>query len=69
LNLTFESWRGFQFLTCCASLRAITVSPGDIRRLRTLVHDRNAPQKHAWRVEIVLLTADAFYTNEITTNR
>ena len=27
--------------------------------------DRNAPQKHVWRAEIVLLTADGVGTNEI----
>src|SRR6266851_768257 len=36
----------------------ITVSQSDRRRLRALVEDRNAPQKHVWRAEIVLFTAD-----------
>src|SRR5271155_5668071 len=44
---------------------SLAVSSGDIRRLRTLVQDRNAPQKHVWRAEIVLLTADGVGTNEI----
>jgi transposase len=30
-----------------------------------LVADRNASQKHVWRAEIVLLTADGLGTNEI----
>jgi len=35
---------------------SITVSPADRRRLVALVKDRNAPQKHIWRAEIVLLS-------------
>ena len=37
----------------------------DIHRLKALVQDRNMPQKHVWRAEIVLLTADGVGTNEI----
>ena len=37
----------------------------DRRRLQALVADRNASQKHVWRAEIVLLTADGLGTNEI----
>jgi hypothetical protein len=37
-------------------------SPG---RRHTHTQDRNAPQKHVWRAEIVLLTADVVGTNEI----
>ena len=37
----------------------------DIRRLKAVVQDRNAPQKHVWRAGIVLLTADGVGTNEI----
>ena len=33
-------------------------SPEDRVRLNKLVANRNAPKKHAWRAEIVLLTAD-----------
>jgi transposase len=44
---------------------SITVSSADRRRLRALVKDRNAPQKHVWRAEIILLTADGVGTNEI----
>jgi transposase len=44
---------------------SIEVSVADRARLRGLVADRNAAQKHAWRAEIVLLTADGLGTNEI----
>jgi len=44
---------------------SITVSPSDLHRLEGLVRDRNAAQKHAWRAEIVLLTADGLGTVEI----
>jgi len=43
----------------------ITVSRPDRRRLQALVEDRNAPQKHVWRAEIVLFTANGLGTNEI----
>ena len=43
----------------------ITVTAADRLRLETLVRDRNASQKHAWRAEIVLLSADGIGTNEI----
>jgi hypothetical protein len=33
--------------------------------LTALATDRNATQKHVWRAEIVLLSADGFGTNEI----
>ncbi len=44
---------------------SFTVSRSDRRRLQALVADRNASQKHVWRAEIVLLTADGLGTNEI----
>ena len=44
---------------------SITVSPSDRRRLRALIKDRNAPQKHVWRSEIVLLSANGAGTHEI----
>lgn len=37
----------------------------DHRRLTALVSDRNSPQKHVWRAEIVLLSADGVGTVEI----
>ena len=45
--------------------KSLSASPADIRRLKALVHDRNAPQKHVWRAKIVLLTSDGVGTNEI----
>ena len=44
---------------------SIEVSRSDRRRLKTIVLDRNAAQKHAWRAEIVLSTAEGLGTNEI----
>jgi transposase len=44
---------------------SITLKPGDRRRLAALARDRNAPQKHVWRAEIVLLSADGIGTHEI----
>ena len=43
---------------------SITLKPADRRRLAALVRDRNAPHKHVWRAEIVLLNADGVGTNE-----
>jgi transposase len=44
---------------------SITLKPSDRRRLLALVGNRNAPQKHVWRAEIVLFAADGLSTNEI----
>ena len=44
---------------------SITLKPADRRRLKTLARDRNAPHKHVWRAEIVLLSVDGIGTNEI----
>ncbi|ABE63764.1 hypothetical protein Nham_3014 [Nitrobacter hamburgensis X14] len=44
---------------------SIAPKPADRRRLKALARDRNAPHKHVWRAEIVLLSADGFGTNEI----
>ena len=44
---------------------SITVSPVDIDRLRAVVKDRNAPQKHVWRAQIVLLSGEGLGTNAI----
>lgn len=44
---------------------SITVRPSDRRQLQAVTADRNAPQKHVWRAEIVLLTAAGLGTNEI----
>jgi hypothetical protein len=43
----------------------VTVSPEDHRRLVAIVTDRNSPQKHVWRAQIVLLTAAGRGTAEI----
>jgi hypothetical protein len=44
----------------------IALTAVDRRRLGAIVGNRNVPQKHAWRAEIVLLTADGLGTVEIT---
>src|ERR1700686_5389364 len=43
----------------------VDVKAADRARLEAIVADRNSPQKHVWRVRIVLLTADGLGTNEI----
>jgi hypothetical protein len=37
---------------------SITVKPSDRKRLKAILQDRNAPQKHAWRAKIILLSAE-----------
>ena len=44
---------------------SITVKPSDRKRLKAILQDRNAPQKHAWRAKIILLSAEGLWTNEI----
>jgi transposase len=44
---------------------SIALTPSDRLRLEAVVRDRNAAQKHVWRAEIVLLSADGLGTNEI----
>jgi len=44
---------------------SFTLSTGDRSRLEAIVRDRNTPQKHAWRADIVLLSADGHGTVEI----
>src|SRR6516225_11644099 len=46
-------------------LEGITLSTGDRSRLEAVVADRNSPQKHVWRAQIVLLAADGFGTAAI----
>jgi transposase len=41
------------------------VGTTDRARLAAIVADRNSPQKHVWRAEVVLLTADRHGTAEI----
>jgi hypothetical protein len=43
----------------------LSVTFADRARLRALVKDRNASQKHVWRAQIVLLTAEALGTSAI----
>src|SRR3954454_5053211 len=43
----------------------IALTALDRRRLGAIVGNRNVPQKHAWRAEIVLLTADGVGAVEI----
>jgi len=44
---------------------SIIVTAKDRRRLQAIVGDRNAPQKHVWRAQIVLLSAAGAGTNAI----
>ena len=44
---------------------SFTVSPADRDRLAVVIRDRNSPQKHVWRAEIVLLSGDGAGTIEI----
>jgi hypothetical protein len=43
----------------------LSVLPADLDRLRALVRDRNAAQKHVWRAWIALLSAEGAATNAI----
>jgi transposase len=43
----------------------VEVSTADSARLAAVVADRNAPQKHVWRAQIVLMTGDGLGTMEI----
>ena len=43
----------------------IALTAVDRRRLGAIVGNRNVPQKHVWRAEIVLLTADGLGTVKI----
>ncbi len=44
---------------------SITLKSPDRRCLEAIIRDRNAAQKHVWRAEIVLLSADGLGTVEI----
>src|SRR3546814_9732344 len=50
---------------CMRTGISFPVSPIDRQRLMALIKDRNAPQKHVWRAEIILLSADGAGTVEI----
>jgi transposase len=43
----------------------VNVTRADRRRLEAIVADRSAPQKHVWRAQIILATADGYGTAEI----
>jgi hypothetical protein len=43
----------------------IEVTAADRGRLQSIVADRNSPQKHVWRAQIVLLSADGIGTMAI----
>src|ERR1700712_239183 len=43
----------------------ISLSSSDHTRLVEIAADRNSPQKHVWRAQIVLLSAQGVGTNEI----
>src|ERR1700690_3843977 len=43
----------------------MAITRPDRRQLEAITKDRNAPQKHAWRAAIVLLTAGGVGSNEI----
>ena len=43
----------------------VNVTQADRRRLEAIVSDRSAPQKHVWRAQIILATADGCGTTEI----
>jgi transposase len=51
----------------CGMLNGITVTvtAKDRAKLESVVADRNSPQKHVWRAQIILLTADGCGTAEI----
>ena len=44
---------------------SIALSTCDRGRLECIASNRNAPQKHVWRAEIVLLSAEGIGTVEI----
>src|ERR1700758_509817 len=43
----------------------VNVTRADRRRLEAIISDRSAPQKHVWRAQIILATADGCGTAEI----
>jgi transposase len=43
----------------------VNVTRADRRRLEAIVSDRSAPQKHVWRAQIILATAEGCGTTEI----
>jgi Homeodomain-like domain len=43
----------------------IELNSADRSRLEAIAADRNSPQKHVWRMRIVLLSAEGVGTNEV----
>jgi hypothetical protein len=43
----------------------VRLDPDDLERLQAVVGDRHSLQKHIWRADIVVLTAESLGTNEI----
>jgi hypothetical protein len=43
----------------------VNVTPEDRHRLEAIVADRSSAQKHAWRAQIILATADGCGTVEV----
>ena len=43
----------------------VNVTPVDRRRLEAIIAHRSTPQKHVWRANIILATADGCGTTEI----
>jgi len=43
----------------------VKVTRDDRRRLEKIVADRSAPQKHVWRANVILATADGCGTTEV----
>ena len=51
---------------CCMRTGiTIDLNATDRQRLAAVAADRNTPQKHVWRAQIVLLTAEGCGTEEI----
>jgi len=42
----------------------ISLTPADQAHLKAVVSDRNTPQKHVWRAQIVLLSASGAGTRD-----
>ena len=58
-------WRGRMRVWRMRKDISITLGETDRQRLEALVADRNTAQKHVWRAQIVLLSADGVGTNAI----
>ena len=50
---------------CMRTGISVIVKPSDRKRLKAILQDRNAPQKHVWRAEIVVLSSQGLGTSEI----